>query len=76
MESRRPARCRQGRGVAGELLNAFNKEISKRGIKEYKVIVGQNLVPANKFYLKNGFQFHSQDAVHKNSPSNVYIYKI
>lgn len=65
----------QGRGVAQDLLNLLVAEMEKRGIKSFKVITGENLVSANKFYQKSGFKFHSKIFVHKNSPSNTYIYK-
>jgi len=50
--------------------------MKSRGVDRFKVVVGQSLIEANKFYQKNGFQFHSQEAVHRDQPSNLYIYKI
>lgn len=66
----------QGQDVARKLLEKFVSEMNKKDINEFKVIVGENLIQANKFYQKNGFEFHSKDAVHKDTPSNIYIYKI
>jgi len=66
----------QGRGIGQILLERFISEMKKRSINKFKVIVGENLVGANKFYKKNGFEFHSKNYVHKNKPSNIYIYKI
>ena len=66
----------QGQGVALKLLEKFVSEMKKKKIGEFKVIVGENLIQANKFYQKNGFEFHSKDAVHKDTPSNIYVYKI
>lgn len=66
----------QGQGTAQKLLERFVSEMKIKNINKFKVIVGEDLIQANKFYLKNGFKFHSKDAVHKDTPSNIYIYKI
>ena len=65
----------QGQGIARKLLEQFIIEMKKRNVLSFRVVVGQELT-ANSFYLKNGFKFISQDFVHKDSPSNIYIYKI
>lgn len=66
----------RGKGIAGQMLERFISEMKNRGLDSFKVIVGQSLIEANKFYQKKGFQFHSQEAVHRDQPSNLYIYKI
>lgn len=66
----------QGQGASQSLLKEFVSEMRRRGAPEFKVIVGDNLIRANKFYQKNGFEFHSRNFIHKDKPSNVYIYKI
>ena len=66
----------QGIGISAQLLDEFFLEMKKRKIRTIKVIVGENLVQANKFYQKNGFKFHSKSFVHKDMPSIIYIYNI
>lgn len=66
----------QGKGLGRELLNKFFSEMKKRGAKLIKVIVGEKLSRAIRFYEKNGFKFHSKSFVHKDMPSRIYIYNI
>lgn len=66
----------QGQGIAQKLLEKFVLEMKTREIDKFRVIVGENLPQANKFYLKSGFIFHSKNSVHKDTPSNIYIYII
>lgn len=65
-----------GKGVAQTLLERFISEMKTRGVDKLKVVVGESLVGANRFYKKSGFEFHSKNYVHKDKPSNIYIYKI
>jgi len=65
----------QGQGIARKLLDKLISEMKKRNILSFRVIVGQDL-EANSFYIKNGFKFLSKDFVHKNSPSNIYLFDI
>jgi len=66
----------KGQGVATKLLAAFNQEMKRRGVAEYKVLAGTELLRANGFYLKNGFVLHHRESIHKGKTSNVYLYKI
>jgi len=66
----------QGQGIAQKLLERFVSEMKTREINKFRVIVGENLPQANKFYAKSGFIFHSKNSVHKDIPSNIYIYNI
>ena len=66
----------QGTGISTQLLDNFFLEMKRRKIRTIKVIVGENLVQANKFYQKNGFKFHSRSFIHKDMPSIIYIYNI
>jgi len=66
----------QGRGVAQELLKNFITEMSKRNIKKFKVVVGDNLLHAIHFYEKMGFTFNSTLFIHKKIKSRIYTYVI
>jgi len=63
-------------GLAQKLFEKFISEMNNRGIKQFKVLVGESLSSAIAFYEKMGFQFHSSAAVHKNKPSRIYIYNL
>lgn len=66
----------QGSGIAQKLLENFISEIKKRNIDQFKVIVGENLIRAIRFYEKSGFEFYSQSFIHQDMPSRIYIYNI
>ncbi|MBW6536760.1 MAG: GNAT family N-acetyltransferase [Mariniphaga sp.] len=64
--------ARQG-GIGSRLLAALEQALKNRGINQYKVIAGQKLEGANKFYRKNGFVLAKQIFIHGNEVSNVYV---
>jgi ribosomal protein S18 acetylase RimI-like enzyme len=63
-------------GIGSKLLAALEKELKNRGIARYKVIAGQKLEGANKFYRKNGFVLAKEISIHGNEVSNVYVKEI
>lgn len=65
-----------GQGIAQDIFKEFVNEMKKRGVKEFKVLVGESLERAIKFYEKMGFKFHSKTYIHKGSPSRIYIYNL
>lgn len=65
-----------GQGVALKMFDFFVAEIKTRKIKQFKVVVGENLSRAIGFYEKVGFKFHSNITIHQNNLSRVYVYTI
>lgn len=63
----------QAKGIGSELLAALENELKAKNVKRYKVIAGDNLVSANKFYLKNGFVLKEKLELHKGQISNIYV---
>ena len=63
----------QAKGLGKELLDALENELKQRNVKSYKVLAGDNLVSANKFYLKNGFVLKEKLELHKGQISNIYV---
>ncbi len=63
----------QSGGIGISLLETLEKELIEKNINRYKVIAGENLVSANKFYLKYGFKLSKKIEIHKGTCSNVYI---
>ncbi|MFH1392113.1 MAG: GNAT family N-acetyltransferase [bacterium] len=64
----------QGRGIAQKLFKKFFQEMRRKKITKFKVIVGENLIRANRFYEKSGFRMHSCISIHNNQKSRIYIY--
>lgn len=63
----------QAKGIGSELLAALENDLKAKNVKRYKVIAGDNLVSANKFYLKNGFAVKEKLELHKGQISNIYV---
>ena len=66
----------QGKGVSKELFKRLVNELGKRGVREFKVVVGENLMPACKFYEKMGGVLYSKIEVHKGEWSRIYVWKL
>lgn len=58
--------------IGTQLLHALEQHLCLLGINKYKVIAGESLVGANKFYLKNGFEFATKINIHGDVLSNIY----
>ena len=66
----------RGQGISKKMLEFFISEMNKRGVKEFKVLVGGNLKPAISFYEKNNFKFLKEIEVHGKEKSRIYIYNL
>lgn len=66
----------QGQNVSQKLFQRLVEEFKKRDVKEFKVIVGDNLIHACKFYEKMGGVFFTKINIHKEQSSSVYLFKI
>jgi len=64
----------QGKGIAKQLMKKGFRECAKRGIDAVKVLVGVDNEPANKLYLKSGFELAGQIDNH-GILSNIYVAK-
>ncbi len=63
----------QASGIGSQLIKALEGFLLHKNISQYRVVVGENLEGANKFYLKNGFEIVTQIKVHGDNLSNVYL---
>jgi ribosomal protein S18 acetylase RimI-like enzyme len=61
------------KGSGSKLLLALETEFKSYNITNYKVIAGEKLVSANRFYQKHGFRKVTQMNVHGNEVSNIYV---
>jgi len=66
----------QGQGIAQNMFTSFAQEMKKRGVLQFKVMVGEDLKPAIRFYEKMGFHFLQKTAVHGDQPAYIYVYNI
>lgn len=67
--------CQTSR-IGSQLVKTMEEYLQQNRILSYKVVAGEVLVGANKFYLKNGFVLATQIRLHGNSLSNVYVKEI
>lgn len=61
----------RGSGVAERLFRSLERELSARGIERFKVIVGSNLIPAQRFYTKMGCTEIARIRIHGGAESVV-----
>ena len=66
----------QAAGIGTQLILLLENHLKAQEISRYKVIAGEELIGANRFYIKNGFTLISQIKIHGNNFSNVYIKEI
>lgn len=63
-------------GIGSQLVGALEDYLFQKQILQYKVVAGEELIGANKFYLKNGFIFATKIRIHGDNLSNVYVKKL
>jgi GNAT superfamily N-acetyltransferase len=66
----------QGKGISQKLFERLVEEFSKKGINQFKVVVGSNLIPACKFYEKMGGVLQQEIEIHKGEKSRVYVWEM
>jgi len=64
--------CAQQRGVGSLLLQSFEEHLKSCRVARYRLIAGQNLVSANRFYKKNGFRVCGCVEIHRGEKSTIY----
>jgi len=66
----------QRKEVAQQLFKALTIEFYKNGINEFKIVVGDSLLNAKKFYKKMGCIKVEEFELHRGEISEIYIFKI
>lgn len=61
-----------GTGVGAGLLAEFLVQMKSREVKCCRVVVGETLLQARRFYEKHGFIFEKIITIHGKEPSRVY----
>lgn len=62
----------RGQGVAETLYRGLEAEFRARGVDEFRIVVGENLLPAHRFYQRMGAKPVGRIEVHAGEASIVY----
>jgi len=65
-----------GKGLAQSLFHEMVDAFAGKGVAEFKILVGEGLIPAQRFFEKMGAEKVARIEVHQGSGSWVYVYKI
>jgi len=66
----------RGKGYAEELFKGLAEEFMRRKARQFKIVVGDALEPAHRFYKKMGARPVAKTEVHKGSGSIVYVFDV
>lgn len=66
----------RGTGVSQKLFSGLKEQFEEKGHKEFKIIVGEELTAAQKFYKKMGAMESGLINLHSNSPSILFTFKM
>jgi len=62
----------QAKGLGKLLLDDLENKLQELKVEKYKVVAGDILISANKFYQKYGFVLATKTELHKGTVSNIY----
>ena len=65
-----------GQGIARGLFEQLTRLFQEQGVRKFKIVVGEALIPAQRFYEKMGAQRHGKLELHRGEISWVYIYDV
>lgn len=66
----------RGRQVAEHLYLRLVEHFDEKGILEFKIIVGESLLPAQRFYRRMGAVLAAEAEVHGGERSLVYLHRV
>ena len=66
----------RGQGISTQLFEELANNFKLKGIKEFKIIVGSDLLPARKFYSKIGCVERASTQIHQGQESIILAYSI
>jgi len=65
----------RGKGLAPKLYTRLVEYFKNHDVEAFRIIVGKDLLPAHKFYLKMGAQKEGELELHAGETSTLYIQK-
>lgn len=66
----------RGAGVADTLYRKLVDDFQARGVGAFRIIVGEGLAPAHRFYQRMGATVAGEVQVHEGERSKVYVHRI
>lgn len=66
----------RGKGVAEELYQQLVRRFYQSGVAEFRIIVGESLQPAHRFYRRMGAVPVAEIQVHTGEASTVYVHTV
>ena len=66
----------RGKGIAKQLYEELINFFRQRGVSEFKIVVGEKLIDAQRFYEKMGAKKVSEFELHKGEKSFIYVQRI
>ncbi|HEY8572878.1 GNAT family N-acetyltransferase [Phenylobacterium sp.] len=66
----------RGKGCAEELYQGLVRELTQRGERAFKIVVGAPLAPAHRFYRRMGAEPAAEIEVHRGEASTVYVHHL
>ncbi len=67
------APAKRGSGVAARLYQALCAHFRKQGVDAFRIVVGDSLAPAHRFYKRMGAVAASSTSLHDGATSTVYV---
>ena len=65
-----------GKGLAQSLFYELVDAFASKGVAEFKIVIGEDLIRAQQFFEKMGAEKVARIEVHQGQGSWVYVYKI
>jgi len=66
----------RGSGVADALYRKLVEDFQSRGVNAFRIIVGDGLAPAHRFYQRMGATVAGEVQVHEGERSKVYVHRM
>ncbi len=66
----------RGTGVAERLYNSLVHHFQERGVHGFRIVVGESLAPAHRFYRRMGAQPAATVEVHAGRSSTIYVHSL
>jgi len=66
----------RGRGIGKDLFLGLTAWFQRQGVKNFKIIVGKDLLSAKRFYNTMGCRLAGEVEIHKPEKSDVFIYEL
>ena len=66
----------RGKGIAKKLYIQLLEDFKGRGVKQFRIVVGNKLTPAHRFYIKMGAEVTTEIELHSGETSKVYVHNV